>query len=153
MHALLSSSPRAPRRAPHANGRAAGRLGAHRWELEPEAAGLRTLRVKLHQQYESPAAVMQFVRHVWQPDFDAMATPFSVGATCGRGRSGFSAAAPQGGAFWGGVCSVRVLLVTFTWSVHTNERIISFYFNRLVLYFCYGTNTGRNSGASHAAYA
>ena len=67
-----------PRRAPHANGRAAGRLGAHRWELEPEAAGLRTLRVKLHQQYESPAAVMQFVRHVWQPDFDAMATPFSA---------------------------------------------------------------------------
>lgn len=70
-----------PPRAPHANGRAAGRLGAHRWELEPEAAGLRTLHVRLHQQYESPAAVMQLVRRVWQPDFDAMATPFS--AICG----------------------------------------------------------------------
>ena len=59
-------------------GRAAGRGRNCRWELDPIAAGLRTLHVKLHQQYESPAAVMELVRRVWQPDFDAMATPFSA---------------------------------------------------------------------------
>ena len=36
------------------------------------------LTVKLHQQYETPAAVMDFVRRNWRPDFDAMATPFSA---------------------------------------------------------------------------
>ena len=45
-------------------GRAAGRGRNCRWELDPIAAGLRTLHVKLHQQYESPAAVMELVRRV-----------------------------------------------------------------------------------------
>ena len=62
-------------------GRSAGRGRNCRWELDPAAAGLRTLLVKLHQQYESPVAVMHLVRRQWQPDFDAMATPFS--AICG----------------------------------------------------------------------
>jgi len=43
---------------------AAGRGRNCRWELDPIAAGLRTLHVKLHQQYESPAAVMELVRRV-----------------------------------------------------------------------------------------
>ena len=34
--------------------------------------------VKLHQQWETPAAVVEFVRRTWAPDFDAMATPFSA---------------------------------------------------------------------------
>ena len=34
--------------------------------------------VKLHQQWETPAAVVDFVRRTWAPDFDAMATPFSA---------------------------------------------------------------------------
>ena len=59
-------------------GRAGGRLGDSRWELSPGAAGLRGVTVKLHQQYETPAAVVELVRRQWQPNFDAMATPFSA---------------------------------------------------------------------------
>jgi len=62
-------------------GRAGGRRGDSRWEFTPSAAGLRELTVKLHQQYETPPAVMDLVRRTWRPDFDAMATPFS--AICG----------------------------------------------------------------------
>ena len=36
------------------------------------------MTIKLHQQYESPAAVVDFVRRTWEPTFDAMATPFSA---------------------------------------------------------------------------
>ena len=59
-------------------GRAGGRRGDARWELTAAAAGLREVTIKLHQQYESPAAVVDFVRRTWQPTFDAMATPFSA---------------------------------------------------------------------------
>ena len=69
-----------PARLPRGR-RAGGRRGDSRWELTPSAAGMRELTVKLHQQYETPAAVMDFVRREWRPTFDAMATPFS--AICG----------------------------------------------------------------------
>ena len=36
------------------------------------------MTIKLHQQYESPAKVVDFVRRTWEPTFDAMATPFSA---------------------------------------------------------------------------
>ena len=39
------------------------------------------LTIKLHQQYETPPAVVSAVRLKWAPSFDAMATPFS--AICG----------------------------------------------------------------------
>ena len=60
-----------------------GRRGDSRWELEPAAVDppLRVLVIKMHQQFESPAAVVATVRRRWQPTFDAMATPFS--AVCG----------------------------------------------------------------------
>ena len=58
--------------------RAGGRRGDCRWELDPSAADLREFIVKLHQQYETPPAVMDFVRRTWRPTFDAMATPFSA---------------------------------------------------------------------------
>ena len=60
-----------------------GRLGDVRWDLEPAAADppLRVLAIKMHQQFESPAAVVATVRRRWQPTFDAMASPFS--AVCG----------------------------------------------------------------------
>ena len=58
--------------------RSGGRRGDSRWELAPGEAGLRVVAVKLHQQYETPAAVMHFVRRKWAPTFDAMATPFSA---------------------------------------------------------------------------
>ena len=58
--------------------RAGGRRGAAHWELTPSAAGLRVLTIKLRQQYETPAAVVEAVRGAWAPDFDAMATPFSA---------------------------------------------------------------------------
>jgi len=60
-----------------------GRIGASRWELEPDAADppLSVLVVKMHQQFESPASVVATVRRIWKPTFDAMATPFS--AVCG----------------------------------------------------------------------
>ena len=61
--------------------RAGGRRGDNdtRWELEPTAADtpLAVLVVKMHQQFESPPAVVATVRRRWQPTFDAMATPFS----------------------------------------------------------------------------
>ena len=69
-----------PARLPRGR-RAGGRRGDSRWELTPSAAGMRELTVKLHQHYETPAAVMDFVRREWRPTFDAMATPFS--AICG----------------------------------------------------------------------
>ena len=53
--------------------RSGGRRGDSRWELAPGEAGLRVVAVKLHQQYETPAAVMHFVRRKWAPTFDAMA--------------------------------------------------------------------------------
>ena len=58
-------------------------LGIAKGELDPNAANppLRVHVVKLHQQFESPAAVVATVRRVWSPTFDAMATPFS--AVCG----------------------------------------------------------------------
>ena len=62
--------------------RSGGRRGDSRWELAPGEAGLRVVAVKLHQQYETPAAVMHFVRRKWAPTFDAMATPFST--ICGE---------------------------------------------------------------------
>ena len=40
------------------------------------------LTIKLHQQYEAPAAVVATVQRLRQPDFDAMATPLSV--VCGN---------------------------------------------------------------------
>ena len=58
--------------------RSGGRRGDSRWELAPGEAGLRVVAVKLHQQYETPPAVMDFVRRTWRPTFDAMATPFSA---------------------------------------------------------------------------
>ena len=63
-------------------GRAGGRNGDSRWELTPSAAGLRELTVKMHQQYETPQAVMELVLRKWRPTFDAMATPLS--ALCAR---------------------------------------------------------------------
>ena len=58
--------------------RAGGRRGDRRWELDPSAADLREFIVKLHQQYETPPAVMDFVRCSWRPTFDAMATPWGM---------------------------------------------------------------------------
>ena len=64
--------------------RTGGRQGDSRWELDPSAADppLRVHTIKMHQQFESPAAVVATVRRLWQPTFDAMATPFS--AVCGK---------------------------------------------------------------------
>lgn len=64
--------------------RMGGRRGDTRWEVEPTAASppLSVLIVKMHQQFESPPAVVATVRRLWRPDFDAMATPFS--AVCAR---------------------------------------------------------------------
>jgi len=73
---------------PSPSRRAGGRRGAAHWELTPSAAGLRVLTIKLRQQYETPAAVVEAVRRAWAPDFDAMATPFSAACVraccCGR---------------------------------------------------------------------
>ena len=55
-------------------GRVGGRRGASRWELTAAAAGLSEVTIKLHQQYESPAAVVDFVLREWRPTFDEMAT-------------------------------------------------------------------------------
>jgi hypothetical protein len=59
--------------------RAGGRRGDTRRELELTAADppLAVLIVKMHQKFESPPAVVATVRRLWQPTFDAMATPFS----------------------------------------------------------------------------
>jgi hypothetical protein len=72
-----------PHSLPHVHAsllRPGGRSSCSRWEITPEAADppLHILRVKLHQQFESPAAVMTTVHRLWQPNFDAMATPFSA---------------------------------------------------------------------------
>ena len=73
-------------------GRAGGRRGDARWELTAAAAGLREVTIKLHQQYESPAAVVDFVRRTWQPAA-RVACPL-VGPTCPLVAP--SAAASQG---------------------------------------------------------
>lgn len=39
---------------------------------------MRVLTLKMHQQFESPVAVVATVRRLWRPSFDAMATPFSA---------------------------------------------------------------------------
>lgn len=58
-----------------------GRKGcARRWELCPSATTppLRVHVIKMHQQFETPPAVVATLRRLWQPTFDAMATPFSA---------------------------------------------------------------------------
>lgn len=66
--------------SPLPSGRAGGRHGDTRWEIEPAATvpPLAVLAVKMHQQFESPPAVVATVRRRWRPTFDAMATPFSA---------------------------------------------------------------------------
>jgi len=74
--------------------RDSGRVGRHtRWDTGyTDAAAvdppLQVRTIKLHQQYEAPAAVVATVHRLWRPTFDAMATPLS--AMCGdyttRGR-------------------------------------------------------------------
>ena len=65
---------------PLRRGRAGGRVGASRWEVDVHTATPPLLihKVKYHQQYEAPAAVVATVRRLWQPTFDAMATPLSA---------------------------------------------------------------------------
>jgi len=67
----------------HGAVRSGGRIGDSRWEIRAAAADppLHVHRIKFHQQYESPAAVVETVRRLWQPTFDAMASPLS--AICG----------------------------------------------------------------------
>ena len=74
-------------RAPVPARRACGRHGDCRWELDPSAADLREFIVKLHQQYETPPAVMDFVRCTWRPTFDAMATPWGMASGYGTVRN------------------------------------------------------------------
>jgi len=60
--------------------RGSGRVGRHT-RAWPPSPPLQVRTIKLHQQYEAPAAVVATVHRLWRPTFDVMATPLS--AVCG----------------------------------------------------------------------